>query len=329
MEGFSPEALRTLRQQSAELKRLQKLDTATQDQQQQITRLHTSLQKFERKVIHSAIRLEKQSDWHGAEQLLRGATRVYPDSQLLVSTQRQLAERRQLREERVRMELAIQQGEQLLKDAEAYQQLRQLQGPGLLNWLELKHHLRKSRESAQALQKYSQRALAREDYVLARRGLEIAQRLYSEDAQKDSDQLEQIERDLAMINRQLQPPKPQPVSIPKVNDDITVTELQQALETGDLVSARQHLNRLQQQSPEHPQLLPLQSRFHIQLNNRVQAAIKQGNDLYSQGRIEPALEVWRQTRILAPDNIELLGNILRAEKVLENLKALSIPSSTP
>ncbi|SHE76031.1 hypothetical protein SAMN04487965_0593 [Microbulbifer donghaiensis] len=327
LEDFPADALQQVRQQSAELGRLQNLATATPAQQQQIKQLHSSLRQFERNVIHTASRLEKQDDWHGAERVLQGAKDILPQSQALYSAHQQFSERRQLHEERVRMELAIHRGEQLLKDAETYQRLQQLKGPDVLTWLELQNFHRKCRGSAQALQQHAQQALQREDYTLAQRGLKIARRLYGSDLLQDENQREKIDQDLALANRQLRPTKRHPAGDSQKKDNqILVAEVQQALDAGDLLGARHHLNRLQQESPQDPLLLPLQSQFRTQLDARLEAAIKRGNDLYSEGKIERAVEIWREAKALDPENVELLTNIARAEKVLENLKALSAPT---
>lgn len=324
LEGFPSDAVENARQQSEQLEHLQTLGGATTAQQQQIRQLQNSLRQFERNAIHTASRLEKQDDWHGAERVLQVATDVLPGSRALNTARQQFSERRQLREERVRMELAIQRGEQLLNEAEAYQRLQQLKGPDMLTWLELKNFHRKCRGTAQALQDHAQRALQREDYALATRGLKVARQLYGNDLLQEADQREKIDQQLALANRHLGQPKRQVASSsPKKDHRVPVQELQQALDAGDLLSARQHLNQLQQKSPQDPQLLPLQSQFRTQLNARVEAAIKRGNDLYSEGKIERAVEIWREAKVLDPDNSELLTNIARAEKVLENLKALS------
>ncbi len=325
-EGLPADTLQQAQQQSAELGQLQELVTATPAQQQKIRRLQSSLQQFERNAIRAASHLEKQDNWHGAGKVLQAATEVLPGSQALVSARQEFAERRQLHEQRLRMELAIHRGEQLLKDAEAYERLRQLNGPGVMTWLEQKNFLRQCRGSAQALQEHAQLALQREDYTQAQRGLKVARRLYGHDLLQDKAQRENIDQDLARANRQLRQARRQPTRRPPERDNkALVAELQQALEAGDLPGAQQRLNKLQQQSPQEPQLPSLQSQLQAQLNARVKTAIKRGNDLYSEGKIERAVETWREARALDPDNAELLTNIARAEKVLENLKALSSP----
>ncbi|WP_346836719.1 hypothetical protein [Microbulbifer sp. SAOS-129_SWC] len=323
-QGLPADTLQQARQQSAELHRLQELDAATPDQQRQIRQLHSRLQQFEHSAIRSASRLERQGDWHGAERVLQVAAEVLPDSQTLNSAQQQFSERRELREERVRMDMAIHRGERLLQDAEAYQRLRQLKGPGILTWLELQNFHRKCRSSAEELQDHAQQALQRGDYTLAQRGLKVARRLYGNDLLQDKEQRERIDQDLAQANRHLRrPPRHVSQTSPKADNKRGIEELQQALDAGDLQSARQQLSQLQQQAPQNPLLPPLQARFQSQLHTRVETAIRHGNELYSNGEIEQAVAVWRDAKALAPDNVELTTNITRAEKVLENLKALS------
>lgn len=332
LEGFPTETPQQVSAQATELEWLRSLNTVTPAQQQRIQQLQSNLLRFERDVISSASSMAQQDNWHGAAQVLHNALRLLPDSQLLVNAQQQLAAQRQSREERVRMELEINRGEQLLKDAEGYRKLQQLQGPGLINWVEVKNYHRKRRESAQALQQYSRRALEREDYALAQRGLKIAFDLYGDELQYDTERREKIERDLATANRRLSQSKTQSTTAnaqtsPDKVADAPVTEVQRALDAGDLSSARQFLDLLRQQSPQEPQLPELEAQFQTQLNSRIVTAIRHGNDLYSQGKIEQALAVWREANSLAPENVELQANIARAEKVLENLRALSVPAS--
>ncbi|MCW8127105.1 hypothetical protein [Microbulbifer halophilus] len=324
-EVFPADTLQQARQQSAELGRLRKLDTATPAQQQQIKQLDSSLQQFEQNAIRTASRLEKQGDWYDAAQVFQAATGVLPDSRTLNKAQQQFLQRRQLREERVRMELAIHRGEQLLHNAEAYQRLRQLKGPDVLSWLEQKNFQRKCSNSVKALQHHAQQALQRENYALAQRALKVTRKLYNHDPQQDEEQRKAIDHDLALANHRLRHSKRQTVRrAPKKKDSKRyIAELQQALKAGDLQSARQHLSRLRQESPQDPHLQPLQSRFQAQLSTRVKIAIKRGNELYSKGKIQQAVGVWREVQALDPDNVELETNIARAEKVLENLKALS------
>ena len=334
LQGFPPETPSKVRQQSADLEQLESLESRTPAQQQQILNLRGELHRFEQDIIRAASRQEKMNDWLGAAQTLSAAVKIRPESHALKSAQRQFTARRQLHEQQLRMELAIHQGEQLLKDAEAYRRLQQLQGPGVMNWLEMKNFERKRRASAQSLLEYAQEAVQRaqsKDYKLAQRALIIAQGLFGNDLEQaeNRDVKVGLEQNLAEANRQLRPAKAKPTKAPPPKQKVApIAELKRALETGDLVTARQLLDQVQQQAPRHPELQSLQSRFQSALDTRIEFAIEHGNQLYSRGSIEQALIVWRKAEALAPGHIELRANIARAEKVRENLRALSAPANS-
>ena len=329
LEGFPPDTAQKVQYASSELYQLRQLESPTPSQQTHIGQLQQNLQQFEQDVIRAAGELEQQERWHDAQRLLHDAARILPGSHALNRAQHKLAGRRQLREARVRMELEIHQGEQLLKDLTAYQHLQQLEGPGLLNWLELKNFNRKRRASARALQEDAHWAMEQKEYALAERALKTALALYGDDLPLDPAERANMETILAQTEQKLRPVKPRrptrasPAKVVKA----PVAELQQALNAGDLASAQQYLTELQQLSPPPRQLDALQQRFQSQLNSRVTGAIKRGNELYSQGKTKQALRVWREVAALAPENVELQSNIARAEKLLENLRALSAPSN--
>ncbi|WP_231757739.1 tetratricopeptide repeat protein [Microbulbifer elongatus] len=331
LPGFSHQQVAQVRQQSAALKQLQMQPHPSPAQQQQTTGLDEALKAFARDAVHTATELEAQNDWHSASELLKGALDLLPDSPTLNSALQQLQTRRHLHEDRVRMELAIHRGEQLLKDAHAYQRLEQLQGPGVMSWLELKNFHRKRNASAKSLLEYAQRALQREqrtDDQLARRALTVAQGLLGSDLQlaENTALRDAIQRHLNSVETRLRPAQPRRAKPPrKKMDPLPIAELQQALARGDLIRAQQHLNQFQKKAPRHPQLTPLQAQFNAQKSARVASALKTGNELYSQGEIEQALAVWRKAQTLVPENVELRANIARAEKLLENLRALSAP----
>ncbi|MCA0900598.1 tetratricopeptide repeat protein [Microbulbifer agarilyticus] len=332
LEGFPAETAQRVRQQSTELDQLQSLNAPSPSQQRQLRQLRRELHRFEREVLESASRLERKNEWYRAAQQLEGAIAVLPTSPVLTAAYGEFQERRKLRGERVRMEIAIHQGEQLLKDIDAYKRLQQLQGRDVLTWVELKNFNRKRRASAEELQKYAELALLRKDYGLAQSGLKVAKALYGDDLEQDKENKEQLEQSLTEANHQLRKRNPRRTKVaarkpsPASAQPIPTAELEQTLDNGDLPSARQQLTELEQQAPDHPELQTLQARFDSMVSAQLESALQRGNELYSQGEIEQALAVWREAHTLAPENMELRGNISRAERVLENLRALSTPN---
>ena len=317
--------LKIVQQQSRRLYKLNKIEPTQrlQSEQQEIKQLSSRLAKFEQYIIAASSKLEQQQEWYAAERVYLQALQCMPQSDLLRTVVQQFSERRAFNEMIVRTELAMHQGEQLLKDADAYQRLQQVKGRSLLTWLELNRYQGLRIKSAKALQGYMQDAMQRQDYYLAHRGLTIAQHLYGDE--KNS----VIEQNLIIANRHLQKTNRQLAKRTgkKYQHARLVSHFQNALQAGNLMSAQRNFQQLQRQYPHYEKLLLFQVQLQAKLNVQVSIAIEQGKDLYSEGKVDQALDVWRQAKKLDPRNVELLASIARGERVLANLHNLSAQSN--
>ena len=318
----------TLQQAAAiasELTGLEKLKQPGKADYRRRAALRNQLWQFEREVIRTAIRLEQEDNWTEAEKVFARATDTVPDSHILRSARFQFAERRATREQVLRAELAIHQGEQLLQNASAYDSLQRVTPANFLTWIEVNAYDRRRDRSAKALKRYAARALKRDDYYLARRCLSLSYRLREDD---------EVKHDLILADAYIRQVKqrvagntdPAPVVAAKgqPNAELLVGEFYHALRRDDFLRARKYLSELQQAYPRHRSLVSMSSQYRLKLNRRVNDAVENGKVLYSEGKVEQALRVWREVEPLAPNNIELLSSIARAEKVLQNLKTLSV-----
>lgn len=313
--------LKFVRQQSKRLYQLEKSEAQqlTDAEQAEVRTLKSKLAKFEQYVIATANQLERHEKWEAAHRVYLQALKNMPKSTLLDSVFQRFSERRKLREEIVRTEMAIHRAEKLLKDADAYQRLRQVKGPGFFTWLELNRYQGQCQKSANELQRFANNAVERQDYYLARRGLVLAQRLYGEERSTA------VEQGLAFVNDKLNgiSTRNTKYSSKKQRRIVLESRFQQGLQEGNLILSRRSFEELQQQYPHYKNLLSFEMQLKAQLNIRVATAIEQGKDFYSEGKLEQALQVWRQAKKLDPDNVELLASIARAETVLANLRDLS------
>lgn len=282
--------------------------------------LRERLWAFEQAVIRKVVRLEQSDDWAGAEALLERARKAAPDSPILQSAEKQFAERRAARETVLRAELAIHRGELLLKDTEAYERLQKVRRPGLVRWLERNTYENRRAKTAAELHRYGEMALERQDYYLARRCLSLANRLDGDEAIKED--LKHADRRIARL-RQRVAGRQQPAvgSAPELES--AAATFDELLENGRLRRARQLLQTMQRDYPDSERVGRRAARLQARLQEHVAEAIERGKALYSEGKVEQALGVWKQVRPLAPDNVELLSSISRAEKVLQNLRVLS------
>lgn len=316
--GLQPSELELAEQRAQRLSKLEQQPQKTPSEQDEIKKLQDQLWRFEQVVIRTAVRLEQKDEWSGAKRVIKQALKKVPSSDVLAAAKRQLKKRRAMSVEIARAELAIHEGERLLKDADTYQRLAQLKSRSLFMRLELNRYQGQCEKTAADLQRYAGIALERKDYYLARRGFSIAQRL---------DGNEEIKRGLALANDQIRQINRQLAStrtnIKKPNRAALVAEFQQALQDGDLDDAKRHLRTLQTRFPNYEPLLGYQSQLNAKLRLKVDTAIENGRILYSKGKINEALALWRQAEKLDKHNKDLQDSINRAEKVLQNLRNLS------
>ena len=98
--------------------------------------------------------------------------------------------------------------------------------------------------------------------------------------------------------------------------------IKEALREKEFPRARQLMDELSELDGGNAQVTILGERVNYQIATIVKQRLDYGNSLYRQERIEDAKKIWEEALPLDPDNIELLSNIRRAERVLENVEAL-------
>lgn len=316
---LGPELVEGIRQQVEVTQRLQKLepsDTEYGGRQTALKAARDRVWQFERQSIAIAVRYEQKQQWREADQIYARALKYVPDSEILQAARKQMEERREAREQTLRAELSINQGEQLLKDERSYEQIAQLKPSSLLTRLEISAYERKRRKVSDQLLTQGKLAIERRDYSLARRCLAIAQRLEPTDEVGDALQL--ADARLNKTGRVI----PLPSRMRESSLHARIEQYQQTLEKGDLSLARRQLTQLQQQFPDNADLQTLDAQLRILIEAKVVAASQHAKVLYSEGNVQQALALWQEILPLDPDNPDLQLNISRAQRVLENLRAL-------
>lgn len=99
-------------------------------------------------------------------------------------------------------------------------------------------------------------------------------------------------------------------------------EYRDMIAAGWWLAAREKMNQLQVHSPEDNEVVKWQGELQQIIGTQVELGIQQGQALYSQGFLRQALEVWRNTAKLSPDNTVLQAHIQRAERFIEKLQRL-------
>lgn len=90
----------------------------------------------------------------------------------------------------------------------------------------------------------------------------------------------------------------------------------------ELLHYKKEVMSYYQQDKKNKKLIQLKKELNTRIENTVKMGIKQGQELYSQGRIEQALNQWKELQQLQPSHAKLNDYIHRAERVLKKLQSL-------
>ena len=108
------------------------------------------------------------------------------------------------------------------------------------------------------------------------------------------------------------------------------TKLSNVKTNAELIHYREEILAIYRQDKSNLKIINLKKALDIRISKVVNVGIKQGQDLYSQGRIQQALSQWNELLLLAPSNHKLTDYIDRAERVLKKLHSLSSsPNNVP
>lgn len=92
--------------------------------------------------------------------------------------------------------------------------------------------------------------------------------------------------------------------------------------------ARATLDQLLAMRPREAELLGQDKHLKEIFQREIDAARSEGEQLYSAGEVEAALEAWRRAQELAGDDPQLQANIERAQRILDKVRALTNESET-
>jgi tetratricopeptide (TPR) repeat protein len=94
------------------------------------------------------------------------------------------------------------------------------------------------------------------------------------------------------------------------------------LKDNQLSLAKDNLTKLNKLMPGHEKLKPLNKEFEEKLPAHVDALLNRGRQLYINGKIANAKNIWVKALTLDPENEQVKKNIERADRVLDRLNEL-------
>ncbi len=99
-------------------------------------------------------------------------------------------------------------------------------------------------------------------------------------------------------------------------------EYRELIAAGWWAAAREKMSQLQVHTPSDTEVVKWLAELEQIVSTQVELGIQKGQALYSQGFLQQALTIWRDTARLSPDNSTLQAHIQRAERFIEKLQRL-------
>ncbi len=270
--------------------------------------------QFERRSIEQVEKLLAEKKWGESKQALQLALDKYPESTLLQEGHKALNKTFEERQAQIEQQLLINEGRWRLENMVLFNELDLLASDfDITRQWELWDFLRQRRETSDKLVACGLKAVEDEDTAKAESCLNLAKQIYS------TPESAYALRRLAELNRIVDERNAQRR---QVQARKLVGSIKRALDENNLIFARTELSRLQAMDPNNPDSDLLAQRLDKQIQARLKKGLEEGGQLYSQGEVEAALNLWIELKKISPNNNELLTRIERAERVLENVRRM-------
>ena len=284
--------------------------------------------QYTRRVTSKADALVRKGEWGEALALYREALNRLPRNAKLREQVKTFRTKQSERVEALQLEKLIAEGK-WLRTALSLQ--KSITGVDPDNWFyssSLESLRDKAADVAERLTERGLAAMEADDLATAGRTLPLAAEL------KPSPRIQQAEKQLsAAETRQVKHRRETRERARKRKQEREADTLRlsfkKARSAGDLVQARDLLNRLLALAGNDPENRRLGESFHAHLSKVVKEQLNKGRMLYSQGRIQEAMGRWRRVLELDPQHEKAKANLERAERVIERLRELRDKQTVP
>ncbi len=290
-----------------------------QSQRQEILRL---VDKYERALIGKGRMLIRNQEWQQADKLYREGTEKLPDSERIARARADFLARRDERIAALRTEALVNKGDWLSRELPLQREILRTTPDDRRAKKALKRANRELDDTSAGLYLCGQQALDSRNSRLAVRCLALAEQLTPTTSVKDAlARAEKEQKRTKAKTRRAKRKKQQRSEADKVRR--LLDEYEEAYEADDLIQARGILAELKLAEPKSEKVEQLEMELDGAVAERVTRGMEESRKLYSQGKIQQALDNWRELSKLDPENEEIKAHIARAERVLAKLRELS------
>lgn len=278
--------------------------------------------KYERVLIRKGRMLIRKEQWQQAFELYEEGTEKLPDSERIARARADFLARRDERVAALRTKALVNKGVWLSRELPLRREILRTTPDDRQAKKALKRANRELDDTSEGLYLCGQRALVSRDNKLAVRCLALAEKLTPTTSVKDAlARAEKEQEKTKAKTRRAKRKKQQQAGADKARK--LFDEYEEAYEADDLIQARSILAVLKIVEPESDKVEQLEVELDGAIGERVTRGLEESRKLYSQGKIQQALDNWRALSEIDPENEDIKAHIARAERVLAKLRELS------
>ncbi len=287
---------------------------------------------YEKNTINKAQQKIRRGKWQGAFVVVNEALEHYPSSNKLRLYSKKLAQKQSTKIRKLRYSLLASNAANLLRNKPIYQAYAKLDPQDA----DVAWKLKKVRidiiEMAKSATIAGKQSIQDKDYGYAQKYLELADQLNpsAENTKALADlaqsRIIRIQRNLRKIAKA----KALKLKIPLSKEQKAqhqklrrlIITLRTALRRSDYDRANKLLLQANGISTDHPEIEKLRLALYNSIHAKVSQLVRNGNDLYSKGRIEQARVSWKRALKLDPKNSHIQSSVERANRVLAKLREI-------
>ncbi|VAW94636.1 hypothetical protein MNBD_GAMMA23-2336 [hydrothermal vent metagenome] len=277
-------------------------------------RIQTLANRFEEKLLTQASTQEQNKHWAEAMKTYDTALGKLPKSKKLQEARKQFVIKRDKYLSQLQNKLLVSKAKTLSKKTATTKEIAQVNPDDNKAKKVLRSHIREIELTTEKLMTCAEDGIKNKDIQLAEECLTLAGNLSA---------TKETTKKIATLHKNLNKVRKKRTKSNKKSIQTISKQLTHVKTNAQLIRYRKEILALYHQDKSNKKIIRLKKQLDIHIYNALKTGIKQGQNLYSQGRIQPALNLWNELQQLAPSNQKLNDYIHRAKRVLKKLHSLS------
>jgi len=275
--------------------------------------------QYEKKSLSKASQHEKLKHWSKAMTTYDTALSNLPKSKSIKLARSKFIRKRDKYLNQLKNKLLVSNAKTLSKKTATTKEIAQVNPNDSKAKNILKTHIREIKLTADKLIICAEDGLKNGDIQLAEECITLASNLSTSITTK---------RKIRSLKTSLKKSKQNRSKTHKKSIKMISIELSKVKTNAELIRYRDEILKIYRQDKSNLKIIKLKKTLYTRISKSVEKGIKKGQDLYSQGRIQMALNQWNELQKLSPTNQRLNDYIDRAERVLKKIHSLSNNPST-